>query len=283
MKVLIFGGTHGNEWTGIYVVNKYQQYFKEKFPSLELDFIFSNPNAHEKKVRFVDEDLNRAFQFLEESRPKSYEHLRAKEIFETIHKETCFVIDLHTTTSNLGETVIVTQENNFNFTLLNELQEKRPQTKIILSPDPQRKYLVGQSNFGLMIEVGPVANNLLEAKSLESTLGILEDILQILSKSGPIKPSKLEVFEEIQDLYYPLDDTGERSGYIHPDFSGKDFCCLKGNFKIFKTFKGEDISISNKDEVFPIFINEAAYYPQNLAFTLCKKKIISFTSQPLKF
>jgi len=283
MKVLIFGGTHGNEWTGIYVVQKYQKFFKEKFPNLDLDFIFSNPLAHEKKVRFVDEDLNRSFQFLNEHRPHSYEHLRAKEIFQLIKNEKCFVIDLHTTTSNLGETVIVTQENDFNFTLLAKLQEKRPQTKIILSPDPQKKYLVGQSSFGFMIEVGPVANNLLEGKILESTLEILSDALQILTKSQLSEVSKLEVFEEMKDVYYPVDDAGERMAYIHPEFSGKDFSPFKGQVKVFKSFKGEDISISNPDEVFPIFINEAAYYPHNLAFTLCQKKIISFTSQPLKF
>ena len=60
-KVLVFGGTHGNEWTGVRIVENYQDYFQNKYPDLKLEFILANPEAHKLNKRFKDEDLNRAF------------------------------------------------------------------------------------------------------------------------------------------------------------------------------------------------------------------------------
>ena len=97
-KVLVFGGTHGNEWTGVWLVQKYANSFKKKYPKLDLEFIFANPEAHKVNRRFKDEDLNRAFQFLGENRPDSFEHKRAKEIRDLILKITlpsCFLKILH--------------------------------------------------------------------------------------------------------------------------------------------------------------------------------------------
>ena len=97
-KVIIVGGTHGNEWTGIQVVRHYQDFFKQKYPDLMLEFILANPEAYKLNRRFKDEDLNRAFEFLREER-SSYEHHRARELKLLIDQEPCLVLDLHTTTS----------------------------------------------------------------------------------------------------------------------------------------------------------------------------------------
>jgi hypothetical protein len=42
------------------------------------------------------------------------------------------------------------------------------------------------------------------------------------------------------------------------------------------TFQKESIEMKIDEDLYPIFINEAAYYPQKLAFTLCRKKSISY-------
>ena len=77
-KVLVFGGTHGNEWTGIRVVQQYAEKFKAQFPELDLHFELANPEAYKINRRFKDEDLNRAFQFLKEERHHSFENGRAR-------------------------------------------------------------------------------------------------------------------------------------------------------------------------------------------------------------
>jgi len=275
MKVIIFGGTHGNEWTGVMIVKKYQDYFTKNFPDLKLNFIHANPEAYEINKRFKDEDLNRAFSFLKEKREHSYEHLRAKEIKTLIEDEACFVIDLHTTTANMGETIIISHHSPLNLHVASVLLKQRPECKIISSPDPQRKYLASQSEHGLMIEVGPVANGTVNAQALESTFQLLKTIFEIL-QSKTLSSGVIEVYEEVEDIFYPTDSAGKIAAYIHRDLQNRDFSILKGDYKAFTQFDGEDLGLTAKSEVYPIFINEAAYYPSQMAFTLCRKSKLHF-------
>jgi aspartoacylase len=247
-KVLIFGGTHGNEWTGVYAVNK----------------------------RFKDEDLNRAFQFLNEDRKNSYEHTRAKELKTLINKEPCFLLDLHTTTSNMGNTVILSHENPLNLFVASKLVENLKDTRVILSPDPQRKYLASQSEFGMMIEVGPVANSIIEAQALDGTLVIMKEVLRTLSTPSSLTSGSVEIYEEIEDVFYPQNEHGEITSFIHKDFQGKDFVGICGEYTPFQGFSGEMKKMRTEETLYPIFINEAAYYPTKLAFTLCRKRDLSF-------
>ncbi|MGE3611388.1 MAG: aspartoacylase [Bacteriovoracaceae bacterium] len=270
-KVLIIGGTHGNEWTGITIVKHYTETLKNEFPELDLHFIFANPEAHQLNKRFKDEDLNRAFQFLNESRENSFEHQRAKEIKSQIASAPCFIIDLHTTTSNMGSTLIVTQYNKFNLGIAAKVSQENPRTRVIGSPDTQKKYLVSQSDYGLMIEVGPIANSIIHGQILEETLSTLKGILKSLTLKEHERPSSIEIYEEVEDIYYPQTENEQSNAYLHPQFQDKDFTPLIGKVFPFKNFKNEEIGLTLEEERYPIFINEAAYYPQKLAFTLCRK------------
>lgn len=87
-KFLVIGGLHGNEPLGLDVCKRLE---KLKLPYL--DVFYGNPIAIEKNVRFVEEDLNRAFP----GDPKgSIEAKRAVEIIK-ICKGYDFVIDFHNT------------------------------------------------------------------------------------------------------------------------------------------------------------------------------------------
>jgi aspartoacylase len=270
-RVLVFGATHGNEWSGAFIVNRYLEKFKKKFPELNLEFILANPRAFQESRRFIDEDLNRSFQFLKADRT-TYELELARNISKQIQEEPCIVIDLHTTTANLGMTIIVVDLNAFNLKLCQNIQNMIPECKIILSPDPQKKYLVGQTPFGLMIEIGPIANGVINAQTIEK----MELLLQVAlcSVNLPTTESDLVVFEEVQDIYYPQNDKNQINAYIHSDLQGMDFKAIKGKINAFKDFEEREISIEVDEELYPIFINEAAYYSQGLAFTLCRKKVI---------
>lgn len=275
-KVIIFGGTHGNEWTGIFAVKEYADELKKEFTNLDLHIVHANPEAFKVNKRFKDEDLNRAFQFLHENRSNSYEHTRAKELKNLIDDGLCFVLDLHTTTSNMGNTIILSHENALNLNVASHLAEKLKDTRIILSPDPTRKYLASQSEFGMMIEVGPVPNSVINSKALSGTLSIMKEVLRKLSTLSSLTSGSIEIYEEIEDVLYPQDAQGELTSYIHRDFQGKDFIPVEGSYTPFQTFKGEEISMKTKEKLYPIFINEAAYYPTKLAYTLCRKRELKF-------
>lgn len=275
-KVIIFGGTHGNEWTGIYAIQKFASEIAEQFKDLEIHLVLANPEAYKLNKRFKDEDLNRAFQFLHEDRPDSFEHSRAKEIKAMIEAEPCFVIDLHTTTSNMGNTLIITRNQPVNFFVGSHLTKKLKDTRIIVSADPNRKYLGSQSDFGMMIEVGPVPNSVIDAKILESTVALLKEALGILSTPVNLTEGSVEIYEEIEDIFYPQNENGDLTAYIHESFQGKDFIPLEGAYVPFKAFDGTEVRMTTKEKLFPIFINEAAYYPTRLAFTLCRKRLQNF-------
>lgn len=275
-KIVVIGGTHGNEWTGIYAIQKYASSFVSHFKNLDLHFVFANPEAYKLNRRFKDEDLNRAFQYLQEERPDSYEQGRAKELKSLIDESQCFVIDLHTTTSNMGNTVIITRNQPINFYVAKMLTNKLKNTRIIVSPDPNRKYLVSQSDFGFMIEVGPVPNGVIDAKTLQNTVALLKETLDSLSTPPNLTEGSVEIYEEIEDVFYPQTEEGELLACIHEEFQGKDFAPVEGEYVPFRAFTGEEVQMNTKEKLYPIFINEAAYYPARLAFTLCRKRDQAF-------
>lgn len=88
MKVLVIGGTHGNEQLGIDLVNYIRQY-----PLENVDVQIGNPRAVNGSVRFVETDLNRSFGV---ALPKSYEEGRAIRLSKTV-KSYDVVFDFHNT------------------------------------------------------------------------------------------------------------------------------------------------------------------------------------------
>lgn len=61
-RVAIFGGTHGNEMSGVTLVNLWVKNSAEiQRKGVETKPFITNPRAVEKCTRYVDTDLNRAF------------------------------------------------------------------------------------------------------------------------------------------------------------------------------------------------------------------------------
>ena len=151
-----------------------------------------------------------------------------------------------------------------------------PECRIIGAPDPHKKYLASQSDYGLILEVGPVANGVVAAETLEATIAIVEFILEFLGRPDYAFEGSFELFEETEDVSYPTNENGELSAYIHAEFQGTDFQELEGDYLPFKSFEGLEMKRRTEEKLYPIFINEAAYYRTKLAFTLCRKKKMEF-------
>lgn len=61
-RVAIFGGTHGNELSGVFLVKYWQADGTEiQRPGLEARPFIANPSAVKKCCRYIDCDLNRVF------------------------------------------------------------------------------------------------------------------------------------------------------------------------------------------------------------------------------
>lgn len=277
-KVVIFGGTHGNEATGVEVLKLLEKrnYFGK---NVELLTHFSNRKAFELKKRYVDKDLNRSFTkeviknggFLHEER-------LAKEIYDKFHGENNLVIDIHTTTSNMGKSIVLTKKNEFNLKLISFLQDLHKDLKVFYWQESEDlAFLNTISPLGFAIEMGPVGNNVLDCKIIEDTLVLVEDILDFAEKYNKnILPSLNEeiiLYEGVDYLYYPKDEAGERFGYIHDEFQNMNFKPLNKGDRIFKTHIDTNLEYKGEDGLIPLFINEVAYYEKNIACCLAKKVI----------
>ena len=61
-KVAIFGGTHGNELTGVFLVKHWLENGTEiQRTGLEVKPFITNPRAVKECTRYIDCDLNRVF------------------------------------------------------------------------------------------------------------------------------------------------------------------------------------------------------------------------------
>jgi succinylglutamate desuccinylase len=285
-KVAIVGGTHGNELTGVYLIKKFEQVPNLLYrDSFECITVLGNPQAVTENRRYVDRDLNRSFanQDLSNQDLISYEDKRAKEIAIQL-TNVDLIIDLHSSTANMGLTILPSSRHPFNLHLAAYLSELHPDVRVCYgvnldSDDPMLRSL---SPLGCTIEVGAIAQGILQADFFLKTEMLVQAILDYIDAANQKKPllipDKITVYQTISSIDYPRHSFGELQAIIHPQLQFKDYQPLHPGDPMFITFTGESIPYQGKSTVFPIFINEAAYYEKGIAMTLTEKLYVSSNS-----
>ena len=284
-QVTIVGGTHGNEFLGSYFIEKINQTGLYSDKPVNVQTLLANPDAFAKGVRFIDDDLNRSF--AEErlsSNSGSIEIQRAqviKKLFVASDQEQ-FVIDLHSTTANMGITLIVRDNDPFNLHAASYVQQQMPRVRILMSDsEKQHQTLNSISQWGLTIEVGPIANSVLRQDLFDATEKTVNQLIRFLSlcktRKKPRLPETVDVFKVFEKIPYPKQPSGALAGMVHQDFQDKDYHLLTSGAAIFQTLKGEDITYQGKPG-YPVFINEAAYYREDVAFMLTERITLPLSS-----
>ncbi|MBN8561634.1 MAG: aspartoacylase [Leptolyngbya sp. UWPOB_LEPTO1] len=291
-RVAIVGGTHGNEWTGVYLVKKLQQ-----FPALttrssfETITLLANPKAIELNRRYIDQDLNRSFASEDLLNPKliNYENQRARDIVAQLgsrdQPQVDVIIDLHSTTSNMGLTILPSTPDPFNLRLSAYLSQIYPDVRVALGMNctQDAPLLRSLSPLGFTIEVGAVAQSVLNADlflKTEQLIYAVLDYIEALNQGKPLDvPPRLTLYQAIEAIDYPRDAIGNLQAFIHPDRQFKDYEPLQPDEPIFLTFAGESICYQGNSTVFPIFINEAAYYEKQIAMILTEKREIELDKE----
>ncbi|MBE9250137.1 aspartoacylase [Dolichospermum sp. LEGE 00240] len=287
-RVLIAGGTHGNEFTGVHLIKKFEQFpqliHRSSFETLTL---LANPQAFTAVRRYINKDLNRCFlrQNLEDSKLSSYEDLRAKEINHLFGQNgetpVDFILDLHSTTANMGITIIVDNYEPFNLQLAAYLNYMNPSVKVYSSGNSGRSHnsLRSLGRFGICIEVGSVPQGVLNADFVLKTETIIYTILDYLELYNqgkvPSLSNNLICYEYMEAIDYPRNEHGEIKAMIHPHIQFKDYEVLNPGDPMFLTFDGQIISYQGNSSVYPIFINEAAYYEKCIAMCFTEKRMIT--------
>ncbi len=279
-RVALVGGTHGGELIGVFMVNKFQQFpLQIQRNGVKTVTLLANKKAVAMGRRYIDTDLNRAFnpQDLENPQLINYEQSRAKTIARQIHSEKIdLIIDLHSTTANMGLTIILSSGHPYLLRLAAYLTEINPKVKILRYPPNQNaSYLISLVELGIAIEVGAVANGLLDAKLFQETEDLIHVILDYIEADRQGQPSATEAnltsYRILGKVDYPRNKYGEIQAMIHPRLQFQDYKPLHPGNPMFITFDGKDIFYKGESTVYPVFINEAAYYEKGIAMHLTQK------------
>ena len=289
-KVSIIGGTHGNELTGVYLINKFKQDpILVKRDSFKTSFMHTNLGAIKQCTRYVDKDLNRTFTLagLNDETLDSYEDKLAKEINQKIgpkgssHPNVDFVIDLHSTTSKMGLSLCISSEDKFTWQAACYLKECMPEVNIFRwqGDTNDTSFVSSIPNSGFTIEVGSIPQGVLRADMFFETEKMIQHVLDFFELYNTDKLEKIytsiEIYDNSKIIDFPKGEDGNINAMVHPNLQENGYFELKKGDPIFVTFYGENIYYESDEKLYAIFINEAAYYEKSIAMCLADKKIIN--------
>jgi len=281
--VFVVGGTHGNERTGVTLVQHWLQNPADvQRQTFTTRLLLGNPEAIRKNVRFIDRDLNRSFlpQHVDGETAEAYENGRARKIAATLQSDRpgkrTFAIDLHTTTAKMGITLI-TNTDPVNLAIAADAQKRLPGARIYCFADSDRinSCLRAAADGGLGVEIGPIPQGVVRHDTLETTYGVVQEILNTLESfnEGNFAPPDphLPVYLHDRHMLYPGVPSGAPPVFIHREIEGRDYRPLAPGHPIFQDLNGQVVCYEGVDTTYPVFINEAAYYYENIAFSLTRK------------
>lgn len=235
-KILITIATHGDEKIGIYVKKKLE---KLNVINGQLDFILVNEKAYKRGVRYIDSDLNRVFPGKKNG---NYEERLAHSLMPKI-REYDLVIDIHSTTSSLRDTVIVVRNNK----KVRDLIEVIGPKYAIYMKYSRNHSLISYSKLGVGFEYGKDASVSAINGTYEGICRILRDYGMIESK---VKNSKfITKFFRVDNVFKKLEGYKLLNGI-------KNYEKVKRGDVVAK--KGNDV-IKAKEDFYPILFGENSY------------------------
>jgi len=284
LQVLLVAGTHGNEINGIWLFDEWKKSpFLINSYGIKTCKVIGNPEAKKVGKRYIHHDLNRSFK--EESflfiNSSNFEGNRANELvnlYGEAGESPCQIaLDFHTTTASMGSCLVVYGRRYSDLALASLIQNKLG-LPIYLHESDQKQtgFLVESWPCGLVIEIGPVGQGLLNSRIISQTKLILESLMEQIHQIKNLNfffPDKLIIHRHIKSIDFPRDEEGNIDGYVHSFRQSKDWQELKKNDELFFKLNGEIIRYEEDEPYIPVFINEAAYAEKNIAMSFTKKEL----------
>ncbi len=288
-KVGITGGTHGNELTGVYLIHKFQANpALVKRTSFETLCMHMNVGAIEQCTRYVDKDLNRTFTLkaLEDYTLTEYEDSLSKVINQQIGPKGSdtpavdLVIDLHTTTSDMGLSICVSTQDPFTWQAIAYVQEQIPELHIFRwnGDTEDASFVSSIPPHGITIEVGPIPQGVLRADTFFGTERVVQAILdyvELHNQGKAIQYTEANIYDHVELIDYPRNAQGEITAMLHPSLQDNGYAKIEKGDPLFVTLEGKDICYEGEEPRHILFANEAAYYEKHFSMCLTDKKTIS--------
>lgn len=297
-RVAVTGGTHGNEMCGVYLARYWLKAPEElRRASFSAVPILANPAATAASRRYVDHDLNRAFTFTflrsTVTPDEPYEVTRARELNQLLGPKGTdqafdFILDLHNTTANTGVCFISEDSRNaFNLHLCHYLELQNPGMPchfVLYDPAGTETYsLESVGKNGVCLEMGPQPQGVLRADlftQMRALVASILDFIELFNQGTAFPAFEMDIYRCLGIVDFPRTSEGELAGTVHPQLQDHDFEPLRPGEPIFKLFSGEDVLYEGDSVVYPLFINEAAYYEKHVAFLKSEKIHVSVPALP---
>ncbi len=286
-RVAIVGGTHGNELTGVMLVKKFLRYAHlVQRQSFETVCLLANPRAIEHTCRYIDRDLNRCFDQhdLANLELTGYENNLAKQLCARYgaggSEPVDAIFDLHSTTANMGMTIIPISDSPANLRLAAYLSSLDPTIHIYLGLHSEQNspMLRSMAPLGCTIEVGAVSQGVVNASILQNAerlvLAALDYVDNVNQGVPMVIPTTVNVYRAIEAIDYPRNGQNELTAMIHPDRQNQDYQPLADGDPLFVDLQGKTIHYKGKQTIFPVFINEAAYYEKGIAMIFAEQQVM---------
>jgi aspartoacylase len=296
--VLVVAGTHGNERNAPWLLQHWQRQPSALAGSgLALELVLGNPEAHRANLRYLERDLNRSFQpgLLVgdgdgDGTSACSEVRRARELLARFGPQgarPCLVVvDLHSTTSAMGNALVVYGRRPADLALAAALQARLGLPIYLHEADAtQNGFLVERWPCGLVIEVGPVPQGLIQAPICRQTQLALEATLALLAEArrGVLRlPPRMVVHRHLGSLDLPRTAEGAPLACLHPQRQHRDWQPIQPGDPLFLEPSGAtrvyqppawlDAELA-EGPVVPVFINEAAYGEKGIALSLTERQV----------
>ncbi len=288
-RVMVVGGTHGNERNAPWLLEAWRRHpTLLQSSGLSLELVLGNPAAHAAGVRYLDRDLNRSFvpSLLAAADPGDRELQRARELLD-LHgpqgSAACLVaLDLHSTTAAMGNSLVVYGRRPADLALAAGLQQRLGVPIYLHEQDPEQTgYLVEGWPCGLVVEVGPVPQGVINATICRQSQLALEAALAVLAeaRAGELcQPDELVVHRHLGSLDLPRHGDGSPAAVVHPQRQHRDWHRIGAGDPLFLTAEGTTIGFHPEGEmadqpVRAVFINEAAYGEKGIALSLTHRDV----------
>ena len=282
--VLVVAGTHGNELNAPWLLEQWGLQ-PDLLPSagLEIRTVIGNPAARLAGRRYIDRDLNRCFRSdLLDGERKELEPERARELL-SLHgpdgEQPCRVaIDLHSTTAGMGNSLVIYGRRPADLALAALVQGELGLPVYLHEGDPaQTGFLVESWPCGLVIEVGPVPQGVLEARIVRQTRLALSACLKGLAtaRAGTARtPKVLVVHRHLGSIDFPRDGADAPMALPHPQLQDRDWRSLSPGQAVFETADGRALVPEGMHQGIPVFVNEAAYAEKHIAFSMTRREVL---------
>ncbi|MCS5693059.1 aspartoacylase [Cyanobium sp. FGCU-6] len=287
--VLVVAGTHGNERNGPWLLEGWRRH-PERLDraGLAVHLVDGNPGALAANRRYLDRDLNRSFDPVLLADPERCERdiARARELL-ALHgpagRSPCLVaIDLHSTTAAMGNCLVMYGRRPADLALAAALQRQLGLPIYLHEADPsQTGYLVERWPCGLVVEVGPVPQGVVNAAICRSTQLAVEALFSLLAaaRRGQLpQPERLVVHRHLGSLDLPRHGDGSPAAVLHPLRQHRDWQPIAPGDPLFLGHDGRTHAYAPPPDretgpVWPVFVNEAAYGEKGIALSLTRREL----------